>query len=108
MSLWQQYLRPQSLADALDALSALGDSGGAVAVVAGGTDLLLDLDQEVEVRTDPNVSPTGYPFKVVQLEGTMTDPEVEHSRISLCDVGCYEIPTKARMGRLGTVVRPNP
>ena len=45
MSLWQQYLRPQSLADALDALSALGDSGGAVAVVAGGTDLLLDLDQ---------------------------------------------------------------
>ena len=42
MSLWQQYLRPQSLADAL---SALGDSGGAVAVVAGGTDILLDLDQ---------------------------------------------------------------
>jgi carbon-monoxide dehydrogenase medium subunit len=45
MSLWQQYLRPQSLADALRALSALGDSDGAVAVVAGGTDLLLDLDQ---------------------------------------------------------------
>ena len=42
MSLWQQYLRPQSLADAL---SVLRDSGEAVAVVAGGTDLLLDLDQ---------------------------------------------------------------
>ena len=42
MSLWQQYLRPQSLADAL---SALGDSSGGVAVVAGGTDILLDLDQ---------------------------------------------------------------
>jgi carbon-monoxide dehydrogenase medium subunit len=45
MSLWQQYLQPQNLADALRALSALGDSDGAVAVVAGGTDLLLDLDQ---------------------------------------------------------------
>ncbi len=45
MSLWQQYLRPQSLADALGAMSAHGDSDGAVAVIAGGTDLLLDLDQ---------------------------------------------------------------
>jgi carbon-monoxide dehydrogenase medium subunit len=45
MSLWQQYLRPQSLADALGALSAISDSGGTVAVIAGGTDLLLDLDQ---------------------------------------------------------------
>lgn len=45
MSLWQQYLRPQSLADALSAMSALGDSSKAVAVIAGGTDLLLDLDQ---------------------------------------------------------------
>ena len=45
MSLWQQYLRPQSLADALGAMSAYGDSDGAVAVIAGGTDLLLDLDQ---------------------------------------------------------------
>jgi xanthine dehydrogenase FAD-binding subunit len=45
MSLWQQYLRPQSLADALGAMSAHGDSGEAVAVIAGGTDLLLDLDQ---------------------------------------------------------------
>jgi carbon-monoxide dehydrogenase medium subunit len=45
MSLWQQYLRPQSLADALSAMSASSDSGEAMAVVAGGTDLLLDLDQ---------------------------------------------------------------
>jgi len=45
MSLWQQYLRPQNLADALQALSVRGDSGEAVAVVAGGTDLLLDLHQ---------------------------------------------------------------
>ena len=59
MSLWQQYLRPQSLADALDALSALGDSGGAVAVVAGGTDLLLDLDQGRHGAVETLVDVTG-------------------------------------------------
>ena len=59
------------------------------------------LDQEVEVRTDPNVSPTGYPFKVVQLEGTMTDPEVEHNRVRLCDVGLLRNPYKGANGKIG-------
>ena len=43
--------------------------------------------EEAEVRTDAYVSPTGYPFKVVQLDGTMTDPEVYKQRVRLCDVG---------------------
>ncbi len=59
------------------------------------------LDQEIEVHTDPNVSPTGYPFKVVQLEGTMTDPEVEHNRVRLCDVGLLRNPYKDANGKIG-------
>jgi CO/xanthine dehydrogenase FAD-binding subunit len=58
MSLWQQYLRPQSLADAL---SALGDSGGAVAVIAGGTDLLLDLDQGRHSAVETLIDVTDVP-----------------------------------------------
>ncbi len=58
MSLWQQYLRPQSLADALHALSAFGDSGGTIAVIAGGTDLLLDLDQGRHAAVDTLVDVT--------------------------------------------------
>ncbi len=58
MSLWQQYLRPQNLTDALHALSARGDSGEAVAVVAGGTDLLLDLDQGRHTAVDTLVDVT--------------------------------------------------
>lgn len=59
------------------------------------------LDREVKVFTDPNVSPTGYPFKVVQLEGTMTDPEIEHGRIRLCDVGLLRNPYKKADGKVG-------
>jgi nitronate monooxygenase len=43
--------------------------------------------EEAIVLTDPFVSPTGYPFKVVQMEGTMSDPEVYNQRERLCDVG---------------------
>ena len=39
------------------------------------------------VRTDPVASPTGYPFKVVQVAGTLADPAVYRGRPRLCDVG---------------------
>ena len=55
MSLWQEYLRPQTLTDAL---SALRDSGDAVAVIAGGTDLLLDLDQGRHDRVETLIDVT--------------------------------------------------
>lgn len=42
MSLWKKYLLPNSLADALKAYTA---DPGAVRLIAGGTDLLLDLQQ---------------------------------------------------------------
>ena len=41
----------------------------------------------VRVHTDPNASPTGFPFKVVQLAGTMSDADVYASRERLCDLG---------------------
>jgi len=43
--------------------------------------------EEAMVFTDPLVSPTGYPFKVVQMEDTMSDPEIYNERKRLCDVG---------------------
>jgi len=59
------------------------------------------LNQETEVRTDPLVSPTGYPFKVVQLEGTMSDPEICRNRVRLCDVGLLRNPYKKANGKVG-------
>ena len=59
------------------------------------------LDQEIKVRTDPIVSPTGYPFKVVQLEGTLSDPKICRNRIRLCDVGLLRYPYKRANGKVG-------
>jgi len=50
------------------------------------------IDEEVEVHTSPQVSPTGYPFKVVQLENTMSDPVVYSRRVRLCDIGLLREP----------------
>ncbi len=42
MNLWQEYLRPTNL---LQALQAFAEAPGSVLPIAGGTDLLLDLEQ---------------------------------------------------------------
>lgn len=36
------------------------------------------------------VSPTGYPFKVVQLEGTLADAKVYAARLRVCDLGLLQ------------------
>ena len=59
------------------------------------------LDQEIKVRTDPLVSPTGYPFKVVQLGGTLSDPKICQNRIQLCDIGMLRHLYKQADGKVG-------
>ncbi len=39
------------------------------------------------VFTDPNASPTGFPFKVVQIPGSVSDPNVDSTRTRVCDLG---------------------
>ncbi len=41
----------------------------------------------VSVFTDPLASPTGFPFKVVALAGTLSDEEVVEARERRCDLG---------------------
>jgi nitronate monooxygenase len=57
--------------------------------------------EEAQVLTDPFVSPTGYPFKVVQMEGTMADPEIYAQRGRLCDVGLLRTLYKKEDGTIG-------
>lgn len=44
-------------------------------------------DGTARVFTDPEASPTGFPFKVVDLPGSLSDPEVYARRERVCDVG---------------------
>jgi NAD(P)H-dependent flavin oxidoreductase YrpB (nitropropane dioxygenase family) len=47
----------------------------------------------VKVFTDPQASPTGFPFKVLQLDATISNPDVVGAREKICDLGylrqCY-------------------
>ncbi len=48
------------------------------------------------LRTDPRASPTGYPFKVVELPG---DAERVALRTRICDLGYLRVPVRASDGR---------
>ena len=43
--------------------------------------------KQATVFTDPVASPTGFPFKVVQLGGTLSDENVYTARKRICDLG---------------------
>ena len=49
------------------------------------------------VRTDPRASPTGFPFKVVELPG---DAERAARRERVCDLGYLRVPVRTAEGRL--------
>src|SRR6266545_4237297 len=49
-------------------------------------------DGTLAVITDGSASPTGFPFKVHQLEGTLSDPAVLDARVRKCDLGYLRQP----------------
>lgn len=58
-------------------------------------------DGTLEVRTDALASPTGFPFKVASMQGTMSDTDVYAQRERLCDLGYLRTPYEAAGGRIG-------
>ena len=55
----------------------------------------------VSVFTDPTASPTGFPFKVVQIAGTLSEPETYNNRVRLCDLGYLRQVYQKADGTLG-------
>jgi NAD(P)H-dependent flavin oxidoreductase YrpB (nitropropane dioxygenase family) len=58
-------------------------------------------DGTLEVRTEPAASPTGFPFKVARLPGSVADPEVHDARPRLCDLGYLRTPYAREAGGIG-------
>ena len=52
------------------------------------------------VRTDPIASPSGFPFKVVPLEGSIADPAVYDARPRVCDLGYLREAYRTADGRI--------
>ncbi|MDO8471433.1 MAG: nitronate monooxygenase [bacterium] len=55
---------------------------------------------ELAVRTDPSASPTGFPFKVPQLAGTMSELEVYTARERNCSRKALQFPAERADGRI--------
>ncbi len=58
-------------------------------------------DRGVKVFTDPQASPSGFPFKVLELEGTLSDTEISDERYRApCELGYLRSAYKDDTGRL--------
>lgn len=103
------YDTPQKLQEALDAGATGVQIGSAFAYCdESGLDTAVKrkviqkvVDEELVVRTDPRISPTGFPFKVVQLQDTMSETAVYEARPRLCDVGLLRKIYKRSDGKIG-------
>ncbi|WP_372846583.1 nitronate monooxygenase [Pontiella sp.] len=56
---------------------------------------------EATIFTDPLASPTGFPFKVAALAGTLSDPDVYAQRKRVCDLGSLRQPYRRADGKIG-------
>ena len=99
------YGAPEKLTEAL-ASGAAGIQVGTAFAFCAESGLREDYKQallakalsgEAHVFTDPAASPTNFPFKVAQLEGTLSEHEIYLARPRICDLGylreAYRTPT---------------
>jgi nitronate monooxygenase len=63
--------------------------------------LRLSRTEAIRVFTDPLASPTGFPFKVLQLLGTLSDEARYFARQRLCDLGYLREPFRKSDGSVG-------
>jgi nitronate monooxygenase len=56
---------------------------------------------KTRVVTDPLASPTNFPFKVVRLAGTISEPEVYRARPRICDLGFLREAYRTPAGGIG-------
>jgi nitronate monooxygenase len=61
----------------------------------------LSREGKARVFTDPLASPTGFPFKIVQLSGTLSDAVADLPRTRLCDLGYLRHAYRKEDGTLG-------
>ena len=102
------YGTPERLTEAL-ALGASGIQFGTAAALCGQSGLAPELRiqalemilrGELEIKTDARTSPSGFPFKVAQIPGTLSDPAVYTARKRICDIGFLQSAYLAPDGEL--------
>lgn len=102
------YGTPERVAAAV-AAGAVGVQVGTLFAFAEESGLRPDLRAELlrsltegtlTVRNDPRASPTGFPFKIASIEGTLSEPQTYAARERLCDLGFLRTPVERDDGRM--------
>lgn len=103
------YAQPGRLQEALE-LGAAGIQVGTAFAFCEESGIRSDFKREVlalsragkaRVFTDPVASPTGFPFKVLQLEGTLSQAGLYEARTRICDLGYLRHPYRKDNGEVG-------
>ena len=103
------YGTPERLAEAR-AMGAAGVQVGTLFALCEESGMTPDLrrellahvsDDTLRVRTDALASPTGFPFKVAQLDGSLSDQKVYEQRTRLCDLSYLRTPYVSEGGDVG-------
>lgn len=103
------YARPEKLAEARS-LGAEGIQVGTLFAFCEESGIEPSLKHEAirasragtaHVFTDPVASPTGFPFKVAGMPGTVSEPGCFADRPRICDLGGLRIPYRKDDGAVG-------
>jgi len=103
------YGRPGKLAEALQ-LGAAGIQVGTAFAFCEESGILPELRQQafalsrksgMVVFTDPLASPTGFPFKLAKMPGSLSQPEIYAARERICDLGYLRHPYLKTDGSIG-------
>lgn len=102
------YASPEKVAEAR-AAGAAGVQIGTLFAMASESGLLPSLrnrliselqGETLVVRNDPRASPTGFPFKVAELDGTLSENDRYEARERICDLGYLRTPTERPDGSI--------
>jgi len=103
------YARPERVVDAL-ADGAAGVQVGTAFAYCEESGLAPELRRQIlemsrqgtaHIFTDPVASPTGFPFKVVEMDGTISSKDVYEARNRVCDLGYLRHAYRAEDGKIG-------
>lgn len=103
------YGTPAKVKEAIE-IGAAGVQVGSLFALAQESGIIDELRDQVlsqlssgllEIRTEPKTSSTGFPFKVVEVNGTASDPEVYEARSRKCDLGYLRSPFLRPDGGIG-------
>lgn len=103
------YAEPERVVEALEAGAAGVQVGTAFAYCEESgfahdlkaRVLSMSLKGEAKIFTDPVASPTGFPFKILLMDGTNSDQASYEKRNRICDLGYLRHAYKKPNGKLG-------